>query len=864
MTEAGTTADRATLRLPWLCGVCCVRATEAALRASPGVVDARVDYRAGSATVTYLVGQTTPEVLAARVEAAGCACAPADTNPSSTAVASQRAPTARVTAAHLAHRAQMAPITLGTVQDRVQYEQVASGVPTDRWCCRTATEAQAPGVGEGSRAPTAAPTAVDDAPHGKSPGALDAAAHAERPRDAAAGHEGMSHDMSDPKMAAAMERDMRNRFLVALVLTVPTVLYSPLGASLLRVHLPTFGLPDSWIMLALATPVVWWAGWIFIAGAAVSLRYRTLNMAVLIATGVLAAYLFSVLLTLIGSNEVFFEAAAMLVTFVLFGHWMEMKSRRGTTDALRALFALVPPTALVVRDGQEIELPTEQIVVGDRIRLRPGAKVAVDGEIVEGTTSLDESLVTGESLPVEKGPGDTVIGGAINRSGAVTYRATRVGADTALAQIVRLVEEAQSSKAPGQRLADSAAQYLVVLAVGAGLVTFGAWYLFGHVGALTALTFAISAVVIACPDALGLATPTAVAVATGVGAEHNILIKDAATLERLSQITAVMLDKTGTLTEGRPRLTDVLPADGVAADELLRLVAAAESGSEHPLARAIVDGARERGLAAAAPSGFTALAGRGVEASVDGYSVLLGNRQLMEERGVLTAPWPLDAPAQELAATGHTPMYVALDGRAAGLVAVADAPRASAAATVAGLRRLGIEPVMITGDNRRTAEAVAQLLGITRVFAEVLPADKAEHVRRLQAEGKVVAMVGDGVNDAPALAQADVGIAIGAGTDVAIETARVVLMRSDPLDILRAVRLSQATVTKMKQNLFWASIYNVLAIPVAAGVLYPAFGLMLRPEWSALLMSVSSIVVATNAILLKRVGRELDTVGGTV
>jgi Cu2+-exporting ATPase len=838
----------AVLRLPGLCGVCCAQAAERALLSSPHVVEARVHYRAETATVTYYPGATSPRALAELVRAAGCPCegaADAAGSPGGSADST----------AHLAHRAQMAPITLGTKQDRMQYELAASGAGADLLAH------QHPAVSPTTRAEIAARVA------GSEPaGAVTATAQPAAP--GAVDHAGMAHEMSDPRMALAMERDMRNRFLVALALTIPTVLYSSLGATLLGLHPPTFGIPPAWLMLAFSTPVVWWAGWIFIGGAFVSLRYRSLNMSVLIATGVLAAYLFSLLLTLIGSEEVFYEAAAMLVTFVLFGHWMEMKSRRGTTDALRALFALVPPTATVLRDGQEQEVPTSEIVVSDLIRLRPGDKVAVDGEIVEGRTSIDEALVTGESVPVDKGPGDAVIGGSINRSGAATYRATKVGADTALAQIVKLVEQAQSSKAPGQRLADTAAQYLVIVAVGSGILTFLAWLLLGHAGAVLALTFAISAVVIACPDALGLATPTAVAVATGVGAEHNILVKDAATLERLAQVTAVVLDKTGTLTEGRPHLTDVVPAEGTTTDDLLRLVASAEGGSEHPLARAIVDGARERGLALAQPSDFQAIPGLGLQATVEGRALLAGNRKLLVERGVLSPDGagqpsddPLTARAAELAAQGRTPMYVAVEGRPAGLVAVADTVKPSAREAVARLRALGIETVMITGDNARTAEAVGRELGIGRVFAEVLPADKAGHVRRLQGEGKVVAMVGDGVNDAPALAQADVGIAIGAGTDVAIETARVVLMRSDPLDVVRAIRLGHATVTKMKQNLFWASIYNLLAIPVAAGVLYPAFGIMLRPEWSALLMSLSSIVVATNAVLLKRVGGELARIG---
>ena len=671
---------------------------------------------------------------------------------------------------------------------------------------------------------------------------------------AAMGHGGMAHDMSDPDMAAAMERDMRNRFLVALLLTIPTVLYSPIGRDVFGVDLPS-PIPNDWTMLLLTTPVVFWSGWIFISGAWRALRHRTLDMSVLIATGVLAAYIASVVLMVVGGEEVFFEAAAMLVTFVLFGHWMEMKSRRGTTDALRALFDLVPPTATVLRDGVEVEVPTADIVVGDTVVLRPGEKVPVDGEGLSGQTSIDEALVTGESLPVAKGPGDPVIGGSINRSGAITFRATRVGSDTALAQIVALVQQAQSSKAPGQRLADRAAQYLVILAVGSGIVTYLAWSLFGGAGFVLALTFAISAVVIACPDALGLATPTAVAVGTGIAARRNILIKDAATLEGLSAITAIVLDKTGTLTEGKPSLTDVVTAPDWGEDDLLRIAASAEVGSEHPLSEAIVAGAKARGLAVTTAEDFEAIAGHGIAARVEDRTVLIGNARLMNDRGIILGNLPQSA--ETLAAQGRTPVYVAIDGQTAGLLAVADTIRPSAREAVDQFRSAGIDVVMMTGDNRRTGEAVARELGIDRVFAEVLPEQKAGYVASLQAEGKNVAMVGDGVNDAPALAQADVGIAIGAGTDVAIETARVVLMRSDPLDIMRAWRLSKATVRKMKQNLAWASVYNILAIPIAAGILYPRFGIMLRPEWSALLMSVSSIIVAVNAVLLRGVEREL-------
>jgi Cu2+-exporting ATPase len=577
-------------------------------------------------------------------------------------------------------------------------------------------------------------------------------------------------------------------------------------------------------------------------------------MSVLIATGVLAAYLFSVLITFIG-GETFYEAAAMLVTFVLFGHWMEMRSRRGTNDALRALFDLVPPQATVIRDGEELTIPSSEVRLDDTVVLRPGDKVPVDGEVIEGETSIDEALVTGESVPVTKRLGDAVIAGSINRSGSVRFRATAVGANTTLAQIVDLVQQAQSSKAPGQRLADRAAEYLVILAVGSGIITFFAWYFLGGAAAITAMTFAISAVVIACPDALGLATPTAVAVGTGIGARHNILIKDAATLENVSRINAIVLDKTGTLTEGKPALTDVFVLKGRSEDDLLKLIAPAEKNSEHPLAEAILSGARERGIEPGDAARFESVAGHGIRAEVDSHAVLVGNRKLMDESGVDV--FKLEEKAAALAGAGKTPMFVAVDGELAGIVAVADTIKPSARETLRRLKQMGIEAVMITGDNRRTAEAVARELGIERVFAEVLPAEKARNVEQLQGEGKHVAMVGDGVNDAPALAQADIGIAIGAGTDVAIETAKVVLMKSDPLDVTRAVVLSKATVRKMKQNLAWASVYNVLAIPVAAGGLYPAYSIMLRPEWSALLMSVSSIIVAVNAVLLKGVEDDL-------
>jgi P-type Cu2+ transporter len=842
----------------------CADAVVQALRAQAHISDVHLDWAHNRVHVTYHAGMITPEVIQQVIANTGCSCAPADGARDAGHATAQPAPARRLE--RLRHGVDVQPITMGTKHDRMQYQLPATAARPSHTTPpgHAADHAAHAAMGHTQHAEMAHahPTERPNAGHEMT--ALEHSEHATIDHAAMGNdmagmdHAAMGHDMSDPGMAAAMERDMRTKFFIALPLTILTVLYAPLGMNLFGVRLPTFGLDMNLIMLVLSTPVVFYSGWMFIAGAYQSLRRGMLNMSVLIATGVLAAYLFSLLITFIG-GESFFEAAAMLITFVLFGHWMEMRSRRGTNEALRALFDLVPPQATVLRDGQELTIPSSDVQVDDIVVLKPGDKVPVDGEVTEGETSIDEALVTGESAPVTKRPGDGVIAGSINRSGSVRFRATKVGADTTLAQIVRLVQHAQNSKAPGQRLADRAAQYLVILAVGSGVVTFIAWYFFGGATAIAALTFAISAVVIACPDALGLATPTAVAVGTGVGAKYNILIKDAATLENVSGITAIVLDKTGTLTEGKPTLTDIVVAAESDEQELLRLVGSAEQGSEHPLAEAIVTGARTRGANLADATQFEAIAGHGIRAIVDGRTVLIGNVKLMRDQGVNAAA--LDAQAAQLAEQGKTPMFVAIDGRAAGLVAVADTVKPTAKAAIRRFKELGIEAVMITGDNARTAAAVARELGIARFFAEVLPADKARHVQELQAEGKRVAMVGDGVNDAPALAQADIGIAIGAGTDVAIETANVVLMKSDPLDIIRAITLSKATVRKMKQNLVWASIYNVLAIPIAAGVLYPSLGIELRPEWSALLMSLSSIIVAVNAVLLKRVERDLGEPG---
>lgn len=680
-----------------------------------------------------------------------------------------------------------------------------------------------------------------------------------------AGHDmsKMSHQdheaaMTNPQMAKAMEADMRRRFWISLILSIPIFLYSPIGINFFKLNLPT-PIPVNWLLFILTTPIVFWAGSIFITGTYYSLKNKKLNMSVLVSTGVLAAYLFSIVLTITGGEETFYEAAGLLVTFVLFGHWMEMKSRRGTSEALRALFDLVPPQARVLRNGQEVIIPSAEIVAGDIVILKPGDKVPVDGEVTEGESSIDESLVTGESIPVTKKINDKVIGGSINQTGAIKFRATKVGGDTVLAQIIKMVETAQNSKAPGQRIADEAAAWLVVLAIGSGLATFFGWYFIAGATLIIALTFAVSTIVIACPDALGLATPTAVAVGTGIGAKHNILIKDAATLENTSKLTAIVLDKTGTLTEGKPRVTEIAAAEGYDQNQVLEIAAIVETNSNHPISAALIKEAENKKVEFRnrKTEKFEAIGGHGVKAEIDGKIVLAGTERLMIDNKIDFGK--MKAEIDRLLSNGNTISIVAVDGKIIGAVGIADETKPTAKTTVAKLQEMGIEVAMITGDHEEVAKKVANDLGINRYFAQVLPEDKAKYVKKLQEEGKFVAMVGDGINDAPALAQADIGIAIGAGTDVAIETGNIVLMKSNPYDIVSAIRLSRATVAKMKQNLFWAAIYNILAIPVAAGVFYTSFGWSLRPEISALLMSASSIIVAVNAVSLKRVEPHLKT-----
>ena len=658
----------------------------------------------------------------------------------------------------------------------------------------------------------------------------------------------MGHGGHGEMSMAAMVRDMRNRFLVAVVLGLVITMWSRIGREVFGFTVPApFGMRDDVFQLILSLPVVFYSAWVFFAGALRALRARTLDMMVLVAVAVGAGWVYSVGVTATGGGDVFYEAATILTAFVLLGHYFEMRARGGANEAVRALLKLAPPVAVVLRDGEPVEIPTDQVVVGDLLLIRPGSKIASDGIVEDGQSDVDESAVTGESLPVPKGPGDEVVGATINTTGTMRVRATRVGADTALAQIVKLVQEAQNSKAPGQRLADRAAFWLVFVALVGGVGTFGVWLLAGRTVA-EALLFAITVVVVTCPDALGLATPTAIMVGTGLGAKRGVLFKNATAIEVSKRIDVVVMDKTGTLTLGAPEVTDLI-VDGMPEIEALALIAAVERESEHPLAQAVVRHADAAGARRWEVQGFSSVPGKGAVGTVDGKRVAVGTTRLMEAESVDLGT--LGAIQQNLAAGGQTAVLASVDGRAICAIGIADAVRPTSAAAVAELTGLGVEVVMLTGDNTATAQRIGTQLGVTTVIAEVLPGDKAAKIAELMESGRRVAMVGDGVNDAPALAQADLGIAIGAGTDVAVETADVVLMRSDPLDVAVALRIGRGTVRKERQNLGWAIGYNTIALPIAAGVFEPGFGLVLRPEIAAITMAGSSALVAVNALTLK-------------
>lgn len=665
-------------------------------------------------------------------------------------------------------------------------------------------------------------------------------------RRAAPAHDAMAHEMGH---AAGMDmhdmvRDMRNRFIVSLVFTLPIFAMEPMGLGEPWFQ-PPAGMSKDLAMFVLASAAILYPVWPFVVAAWRALRNGVLNMAVLVVLSVGTGYLFSVGATFFFEGQQFYEAASVLLVFILLGHWLEMRARAGASAAIRALLDLAPPKAVVLREGKEVEVATADVALGDIVVLRPGNKLPVDGEVIEGESTIDESMLTGESMPVTKKVGDTVIGATINKSGTLRYRSTKVGADTALAQIVRLVQEAQNSKAPAQLLADRAAQWLVLAAIVVGLVTFAIWFWLLGQPLLFAMTLTITVFVIACPDALGLATPMAVMVGTGLGAANGILFKNAAALEETTKLDVIVFDKTGTLTMGQPRVVEVVPAADTGSDEVLRVAAAVERGSDHPLALAIVE--RAQSLDIPAVDNFLNIEGKGASASIRGAQIFLGNRRLMDEQGIdLQA---LGDRAEALKGDGRTVVHVARSGRLLGLIAIADAPRPTAAATITRLHEQRVRVAMLTGDNAGTAQRIAGMLGIDIVLADVLPGQKAEKIKQLQQEGLKVGMVGDGVNDAPALTQADVGFAIGAGTDVAIESADVVLMKSDPYDVVGAMTLSRATLRKMHQNLWWAVGYNAIAFPLAAGVFYP---LLLSPEIAALAMSGSSALVALNALLLKR------------
>ncbi|MBI3977143.1 MAG: heavy metal translocating P-type ATPase [Chloroflexi bacterium] len=840
---ATTAADDRQVTFPVTGMTCaaCVRRVERALGRTAGVRTAVVNLATEKATVTYDPGQASLAALQAAVEDAGYGVG--ELPPETPAVEAVTLPVTGMTCAACALRieralkkvdgVESAGVNLATELAVVRYRTAA--------VTRERLIAAVEDAGYGVRIDELVPT---PAPAGETAPAADSV-EAREARDVA------RRNAELREMGLAFAVSFGVSLALMAVMFVPRWFFIPWW----RWDMEELRLA----MFLVATPAQFWAGWRFYRAAFRAARHLEANMSTLVTIGTLVAWGYSTFVTFFADlvhaaglmPEVYFDSGTTIVSLVLLGKFLEARAKGQTAGAIKRLMGLRPKTARVVRGGQEVDVPVERVLVGDVVRVRPGEKIPVDGVVLDGRSAVDESMLTGESLPVEKGAGDGVIGATMNTTGTFTFQATKVGRDTALAQIVKLVEDAQGSKAPIQRLADTIAGYFVPVVLAIGLLTFAAWFAFGPEPKITlAMNAMIAVLIIACPCAMGLATPTAIMVGTGKGAEHGVLIRSGAALETAHRVTAVVLDKTGTLTRGKPVVTDVVPAAGFSRADVLQLAAAAEQGSEHPLGQAIVDQARAEGIdLSPAVTGFQALAGRGVRARAGARDVLIGNARLLDEAGVAAAE--LASIAAALSAEGKTPMLLAVDGRPAGVIAVGDAVRAESAEAVEQLARLGLDVWMLTGDNARTAAAVARQVGIDRVLAEVLPEHKAAKVRELQAAGKLVAMVGDGINDAPALAQADLGVAIGTGTDVAMAASDVTLVGADLRGVTTAIALSRQTVATIKSNLFWAFAYNVLLIPVAAGGLFLVTGDLLSPGLAAAAMALSSVAVVTNSLRLR-------------
>ena len=671
---------------------------------------------------------------------------------------------------------------------------------------------------------------------------------------------------AEEKNLLDVDREMRERELAILknelIESAALTIFIMIGS--MQMFIPLHGEPAepliphstmNSILFILTTSVQFKCGWRFYEGTWAALKHLSADMNVLVAVGTSTAYLYSAFVTFFptvfpgAESEVYYDTAAVIITLILLGRYLEQRAKGRTSEAIKKLIGLQAKSAKVIRNGEEIEVPAENLIVGDIVVVRPGEKIPVDGEIIEGSGAIDESMLTGESMPVEKKTGDTVIGATINRDGFIKFKTTRIGKDTVLSQIIKTVEDAQGSKAPIQRLADKVAGVFVPTVIVIAVVTFFIWYLSGQPFTMAMLAF-VGVLIIACPCALGLATPTAIIVGTGKGAENGILIKGGESLETAHKIDTIVFDKTGTLTAGKPSVTDIITNGKIEQDELLKLAASAEAGSEHPYGLAIVTKAQEKEIKPYDIEEFKVFPGHGIKAKIAGMTILMGNEKKISEEGINLNGFK--EKADELSSHGKTPMYVSINSEMAGIIAVADTLKKDSIEAIRELQNMGLEVIMITGDNIRTAEAIAKETGIKRVLAEVLPQDKAEEVKRLQKEGKVVAMVGDGINDAPSLAQADVGIAIGAGTDIAIESSDITLIRNDMRGVSAAIRLSRQTMKTIKQNLFWAFFYNVVGIPIAAGILYPFYGILLKPIFAAAAMAFSSVSVVTNSLRLRR------------